>query len=247
MKQANRGNQVAFEIETDWETKMEFEEYITRNLGVPFIEFEQADNNKKIELLDAFIEFPMQNEEDYFREADRFIAKELIPYLMVPATRKNPINSGNDSNGPYFQYGSQKRYYYDETNERSRTMAYNKAKKQASAIFASGYQPKGNPRMPLDGMETRRNPIRRNSAGNNFKFQEIKDGVITGFDEKITFVDDGKGNELEFDIDDIEAVSTTPIDDMEKDASCKLTYRPMISSDGEFHGNYLKTFDWWYE
>ncbi len=177
--------------------------------------------------------------------------------------RKNPIKNGHDSNGDYYQWGDKKRYYYDSSSANSRTSAYNKARKQASAIFASGYQPKRNPRIPFDGMEDRRNAtkrsisdmtdssqeydmLRRNSAITINNFQEVK-GVVTGFNAKITYVDDGDGNEIELDIDDIEAVSMTPIDDMEMDASCHFTYIPMVSSDGEFHGNYLKTFDWWYE
>lgn len=280
--------------------------------------------------------------------------------------RKNPIKNGHDSNGDYYQWGNQKKYYYDSSSVESRTSAYSKARKQASAIFASGYQPKRNPRIPLDGMEDRRNAtkrsisdmsdggfnmqpigkptlnnairiavengvefrewlvhisagkavahdsdyanmivfswndtgitvsvasapagsisnattihqfsdiitdeqaiqamkqtglplvyadispsptLRRNSALHTNNFQEVK-GVVTGFNAKITFVDDGEGNEIELDIDDIEAVSMTPIDEMEMDASCHFTFRPMVSSDGEFHGNYLKTFDWWYE
>jgi hypothetical protein len=196
-------------------------------------------------LLSAFLEFPLKNEEQYIREADRFIERELIPYLSSGTQRRNPIKKGTDSNGAYYQWGGQKRYYYDESNEHARESAYNKARKQASAIFASGYQPRRNPRMVLDGMESRRSSASSDLSYNHL--QEINDGKIIGFNQKVTYIQDSKGNELEFDIDDIEAVSMTPIDDMETDASCKLTFRPMISSDGEFHGNYLKTFDWWYE
>ncbi len=53
-----------------------------------------------------------------------------------------PIKSGKNKNGPYYQWGSATKYYYNANSAKSKTTAYNKAVKQARAIFASGYRPK---------------------------------------------------------------------------------------------------------
>lgn len=50
-----------------------------------------------------------------------------------------PIHSGKDSNGPFIQWGHQKKYYYKAGNKKSLAAAKAKAKKQMNAIFASGY------------------------------------------------------------------------------------------------------------
>lgn len=50
-----------------------------------------------------------------------------------------PIHRGKDSKGPYYQWGKQKKYYYISGNKQSREEAYSKAKKQAIAIYSSGY------------------------------------------------------------------------------------------------------------
>ena len=48
-----------------------------------------------------------------------------------------PVIRGSDSNGPYYQYGGQKKYYYVAGNKRSRDLAYTKAVKQGQAIHIS--------------------------------------------------------------------------------------------------------------
>lgn len=53
-----------------------------------------------------------------------------------------PIKRGTDSKGTYYQWGSQKKYYYTPGNERSRKLAHAKAEKQARAIYSTGYRPK---------------------------------------------------------------------------------------------------------
>lgn len=50
-----------------------------------------------------------------------------------------PIHTGNDSKGPFVQWGHQKKYYYKRGNKRSLTNAKRKAQQQMRAIFASGY------------------------------------------------------------------------------------------------------------
>ena len=46
-----------------------------------------------------------------------------------------PIRCGQDSNGPYFQYGYHgKCYYYIPNNKKSREIAKNRAIKQGKAI-----------------------------------------------------------------------------------------------------------------
>jgi hypothetical protein len=51
-----------------------------------------------------------------------------------------PIHRGRDSKGYYYQWGSQKKYYYIPGNIQSREKAYNKAVKQAQAIYSHGYK-----------------------------------------------------------------------------------------------------------
>jgi len=53
-----------------------------------------------------------------------------------------PIHRGKDSKGPFYQWGTQKKYYYKAGNVKSRKLAYEKAKKQAVAIYASGWKGK---------------------------------------------------------------------------------------------------------
>lgn len=53
-----------------------------------------------------------------------------------------PIHRGRDSEGPYYQWGHQKKYHYKSGNKRSREIAKGKAEKQAQAIYASGYKGK---------------------------------------------------------------------------------------------------------
>jgi hypothetical protein len=45
-----------------------------------------------------------------------------------------PLHNRKDKNGPYFQWGGRKKYYYKTGSERSKKMARDKAMKQARAI-----------------------------------------------------------------------------------------------------------------
>ena len=47
------------------------------------------------------------------------------------------IHFDNYNNSYYYQYGNQKKYYFDISSERSQKMAYNKCLKQAKAIHSS--------------------------------------------------------------------------------------------------------------
>lgn len=51
-----------------------------------------------------------------------------------------PIKRGKDSIGPYYQWGNAKKYYYIPNNRVSRENAYDKARRQAVAIYSSGYK-----------------------------------------------------------------------------------------------------------
>ncbi len=53
-----------------------------------------------------------------------------------------PIKRGEDNKGPYYQWGSHKKYHYKPGNTQSRTRAYNKAVAQAQAAYSSGYKGK---------------------------------------------------------------------------------------------------------
>lgn len=51
-----------------------------------------------------------------------------------------PVHRDRDSKGPYYQWGDQKKYYYESGNKKSRERAKKKAHEQARAIYASGYK-----------------------------------------------------------------------------------------------------------
>lgn len=51
-----------------------------------------------------------------------------------------PIHTGNDSKGPFVQWGNQKKYHYKANDKKSLSAAKSKAKKQMKAIYASGYK-----------------------------------------------------------------------------------------------------------
>lgn len=52
-----------------------------------------------------------------------------------------PVRRGNDSKGPYYQWGeSGKKYRYQAGDKSSRAKAKQKAERQGRAIRASGYQ-----------------------------------------------------------------------------------------------------------
>lgn len=50
-----------------------------------------------------------------------------------------PVHRGKDKKGPFYQWGSQKKYYYISNNSLSRKKAKDKAYKQGIAIYANGY------------------------------------------------------------------------------------------------------------
>lgn len=51
-----------------------------------------------------------------------------------------PVKNGRDSLGPYYQWGTQKKYYYKPNDDKSRNRAKEKATKQGIAIHASGWK-----------------------------------------------------------------------------------------------------------
>jgi hypothetical protein len=52
-----------------------------------------------------------------------------------------PVHRGQDSKGPYYQWGNHgKRYYYTANNTRSRELAKGKAELQGRAARANGYR-----------------------------------------------------------------------------------------------------------
>lgn len=51
-----------------------------------------------------------------------------------------PIMRNRDSKGYYFQWGNQKKYYYNPNNIKSEKEAYKNAVKQARAIYSHGYK-----------------------------------------------------------------------------------------------------------
>lgn len=57
-----------------------------------------------------------------------------------------PIHRGQDSQGPYYQWGSRKKYYYTAGNAASRDRAYAQAQRQAVAIYAHGWKGEAKPK-----------------------------------------------------------------------------------------------------
>ncbi len=51
-----------------------------------------------------------------------------------------PVHRGQDSKGPYYQWGSQKKYYYKPGSPASRVRARQKAHAQGRAIRARGWR-----------------------------------------------------------------------------------------------------------
>jgi len=51
-----------------------------------------------------------------------------------------PVHRGEDSKGPYYQWGEQKKYHYTAGNREARQRAYRKAVKQGRAARAGGYR-----------------------------------------------------------------------------------------------------------
>ena len=50
-----------------------------------------------------------------------------------------PVHRGRDSSGSFYQWGSQKKYYYNPNSERSQKNAKAKAIRQGVAVHASGW------------------------------------------------------------------------------------------------------------
>lgn len=60
----------------------------------------------------------------------------------MPKKQSHSLKIRKDSQGHYFQSGSKgKHYYYNPESAASTQAAFNKAKKQAAAAYASGYRP----------------------------------------------------------------------------------------------------------
>ena len=52
-----------------------------------------------------------------------------------------PIHTGQDKEGQFYQWGKTgKKYYYDPKDKRSKQRALNKAKKQQTAIYSTGWK-----------------------------------------------------------------------------------------------------------
>ena len=51
-----------------------------------------------------------------------------------------PVHHGKDSKGPYYQWGSGKKYHYTTKNKKSRSEARRKASRQGRAAYAGGYK-----------------------------------------------------------------------------------------------------------
>ncbi len=52
-----------------------------------------------------------------------------------------PVHRGQDSKGPYYQWGNHgKKYHYKSGSQRSRELAKDKAHKQGVAAHASGWR-----------------------------------------------------------------------------------------------------------
>ncbi len=78
---------------------------------------------------------------------------------------------------------------------------------------------------------------RRNPSGTSAK---VKDFLRKNVKFKL---DNGKM--LKLDIDDIEAMSSVPIDDMTVGDHALFDYEPITDKNGETHGHHLKAFEWW--
>ena len=52
-----------------------------------------------------------------------------------------PIHTGQDKNGKFYQWGKTgKKYYFKPEDKQSKQRALNKAKKQQTAIYSSGWK-----------------------------------------------------------------------------------------------------------
>ena len=50
-----------------------------------------------------------------------------------------PIRQGEDSEGHFYRWGQQTKYYFDPDDEEERKEAREKAKEQMKAAYAAGY------------------------------------------------------------------------------------------------------------
>ena len=95
-----------------------------------------------------------------------------------------PIHTGQDKDGQFYQWGKTgKKYYFDPNDKSSKQRALNKAKKQQTAIYSTGW--KG------DAMKLIRVKCRDVEVGNisvglaeNGKGVEISEGNLFYWDEK---------------------------------------------------------------
>ena len=85
-----------------------------------------------------------------------------------------PIHSGKDRKGYFYQWGQTgKKYYYDPVSRQSATTAYNKAKKQQTAIYSSGWKGDGEMKMKLI-------KVKIGDARPNMRFQDQSKALNTG-------------------------------------------------------------------
>lgn len=79
-----------------------------------------------------------------------------------------PIHSGKDRQGYFYQWGETgKKYYYDPVSRQSATTAYNKAKKQQTAIYSSGW--KGDEKMKMKLLKVVKKDSVKDSKKNDVK------------------------------------------------------------------------------
>lgn len=69
-----------------------------------------------------------------------------------------PIHAGQDKKGHFYQWGSTgKKYYFDPDSKRSVAAAYNRAEKQQTAIYSSGW--KGDEEMKIKLLRVVKNDV----------------------------------------------------------------------------------------
>ena len=79
---------------------------------------------------------------------------------------------------------------------------------------------------------TRRNPSSTQARVDNFLKKEVKFRL-------------DNGEKIKLDIDDIDAVSSIPIDDMTVGDYALFDYEPIVDKTDKKHGYHLKSFEWW--
>ena len=67
-----------------------------------------------------------------------FLEENYYQFKKKKKLNKMPVHRGQDKTGPFYQDGKKgKKYHYIPNSKTSRTIAKDKAKKQAEAIHAS--------------------------------------------------------------------------------------------------------------